>query len=128
MDPLRPFTGLIRTLWKAGGSAAAPDADAPGSAPVAEMANDPEAGAVAEATLRSSLRLRLLQVGLADPRRARATFVETVLAAELGDHLSQDSAFAELVTRVADQIAADPRLGGRLQALLEVVVADAPAG
>ena len=125
MDPLRPFAGLIRTLWKSG-TAATTQRDAPSAASATnpEQTQNAAAEALEEATLRGQIRARLVRIGLSDPRRAREVFVETVLAAELGEHLLRDPAFTDMVKRVADQIGADARLGGQLQSLLQALVED----
>ena len=119
MDPLRPFAGLIRTLWKSNASSTT-QAEATTATPanVAEAQKD-AAGALEETSLRSRLRTRLARVGLKDPRLAREIFVETVLTAELGEGLVRDPAFSDMVKRVSDHIGADARLGARLQSLLQ---------
>jgi len=125
MDPLRPFAGLIRTLWKSNTSSST-QADAPLASSVsgAEQAQSQMAEALDEATLRAQLRARLVRVGLNDPRRAREVFVETVLSAELGEHLLRDPAFTDMVKRVANHIATDGRLGSRLHSLLQALAED----
>jgi len=115
MDPLRPFTGLIRTLWKSTSSKTS-----------TEQARGETAVAVGTTTLRSQIRSRLTRVGVNDPRLAREAFVETVLTAELGENLANDPAFAEMVKRVAEHIAADDRLGGQLHALLCSLAEESP--
>jgi hypothetical protein len=125
MDPLRPFAGLIRTLWKSSVHAAT-QADAPtASTPDVEQTRGDATGALEEATLRTRIRARLARIGLKDRRLAREVFVETVLTAELGEALMRDPAFSDLVKRVADHIGDDARLNGRLQALLQTI-AEAP--
>jgi hypothetical protein len=127
MDPLRPFAGLIRTLWKSNTSSTQAEAPlASSAASGAEQAQNQAAEALDEATLRAQLRARLLRVGLNDPRRAREVFVETVLSAELGEHLLRDPAFTDMVKRVANHIATDGRLGSRLHSLLQALAEDPP--
>jgi hypothetical protein len=127
MDPLRPFAALIRTLRK---STTAPSslADAPApSSPNVEQGREEAAGALDEASLRSQIRSRLVRIGLKDPRLAREVFVETVLTAELGERLVHDPAFSDMVKRVAEHIAADTHLGGRLHALLQALSEEPPS-
>lgn len=119
MDPLRPFAGLIRTLWRSQ-SGAASSADSP--------LKDAAAGEIVterggEARLTERLRTQLLRIGIADPRRARDAFIETVLVAELGEGLVRDPAFSAVVARVSEQLGADPALAAQLQSLLEWLVA-----
>jgi hypothetical protein len=128
MDPLRPFAGLIRSLWKSNTSATSrAESPAPPTTAGAEQPQGEAVEALAEATLRSRLRERIAQLGLADPRRAREAFVEVILSAELGEELSRDPAFSDVVKRVADEIAADSGLGTQLQSLLQALVEDRPA-
>jgi hypothetical protein len=127
MDPLRPFAGLIRTLWKSN-TPATTRSDAP-VAPYStgtEQAQNQATEALEEATLRAQLRTRLSRIGLGDPRRAREMFVETVLAVELGENLQRDPAFTDMVRRVADHIGADVQLGSRLQSLLRALAEEPP--
>jgi hypothetical protein len=129
MDPLRPFAGLIRTLWKANTSPTAREGStAPSSTPTTDQAPSEAAEALAEAGLRSRIRTRIQQVGLTDPRRAREAFVETMLASELGENLLKDPAFGDVVRRVAEQIGAESGLGGQLQSLLQALAEEQPAG
>lgn len=53
--------------------------------------------------------------------QARHIFVEHILLAELGDNLALDPGFADLVKRVNAQLASDPRLGRRLDDLLQEI-------
>jgi hypothetical protein len=120
MDPLRPFSDLIRALWKSGGSrvdraqrAAAPDPAGPQRRSEASTAAGRELQ-----SLESELAIRLRQIGLADPRRVREIFVETVMARELGLGAPSSPAFTELAQRVADRIGSHARLSARLHTLL----------
>jgi hypothetical protein len=127
MDPLRPFAGLIRTLWKSDAPTANQADAANASSPDVEQTREEAAGALEEASLRSRIRTRLVRVGLKDPRLAREVFVETVLTAELGEGLVRDPAFSDMVKRVADHIGADARLGGRLHSLLQALAEESPS-
>jgi|KBSMisStandDraft_5_1062788.scaffolds.fasta_scaffold1295950_1 hypothetical protein len=119
MDPLRPFTGLIRTLWKSTApSTTQKDALASASTAGAEEARSEAALALEGTTLRTQIRARLRRIGLNDPRLAREVFVETVLTAELGESLSRDPGFTDMVKRLAEHMGADERVGDRLHSLL----------
>jgi hypothetical protein len=128
MDPLRPFAGLIRTLWKSTtASTARKDALASAATTSAEESpSETAAAALEETTLRTRIRTRLTRVGLNDPQLAREVFVETVLTTELGENLSQDPAFTDLVKRLAEHIAADTHLGDQLHSLLRSLADEPP--
>jgi hypothetical protein len=127
MDPLRPFAGLIRSVWKSTtASTTQKDALASASATSAEEAQSETAAALEETTLRTRIRARLMRIGLNDPRLAREVFVETVLTTELGENLSRDPGFTDMVKLVAEHIAADARLGDRLHSQLRSLVEESP--
>ena len=127
MDPLRPFAGLIRTLWKSTTrSTTQKDALAAASTTNTEESQSETAAALEESTLRTHIRARLTRIGLNDPRLAREVFVETVLTTELGENLSRDPAFTDMVKRVAEHIGADARLGERLHSLLRSLADESP--
>jgi hypothetical protein len=127
MDPVKPFAGLIRTLWKST-TASTTQKDALGSAATtgADEAQSETAAALAATTLRTQIRARLTRIGLNDPRLAREVFVETVLISELGENLSRDPGLTDMVKLVAEHIAADARLGDRLHSLLRSLVEEPP--
>lgn len=126
MDPLRPFAGLIRTLWKSTTpSTTQKDALASASRSTEEAQSEAVA-ALGETALRTRIRARLTRIGLNDPRLAREVFVETVLTTELGENLLRDPGFTDMVKRVADHIAADARLGDRLHSLLCSLAEESP--
>ena len=128
MDPLRPFAGLIRTLWKSTTpSTTQKDALASAATTSAEEAQSETAAALEETTLRTQIRARLRRIGLNDPRLAREVFVETVLTTELGENLSRDPGFTDMVKRVAEHIAADARLEDRLHSLLRSLAEEPPS-
>jgi hypothetical protein len=128
MDPLKPFAGLIRTLWKSTTpSATQKDALASAASTSGEETQGEPAAALEETTLRTRIRARLTRVGLNDPRLAREVFVETVLTCELGENLSRDPGFTDMVKLVAEHIAADARLGERLHSLLRSLAEESPS-
>jgi len=127
VDPLKPFAGLIRTLWKSTTpSTTQKDALASASTTRVEEAQSETAAALEETTLRAQIRARLKRIGLNDPRLAREMFVETVLTSELGENLSRDPVFTDMVKRLAEHIAADDRLGDRLHSLLRSLAEEPP--
>lgn len=123
MDPLRPFSDLIRALWKSGasrvdrtqrsGAAREPGAQPPPAAPPPSSAD--------LQSLESELAVRLRQIGLADARRVREVFVEIVMTRELGLGAPSSAAFAELAQRIADRIGSHARLSARLHTLLSAL-------
>lgn len=128
MDPLRPFSHLIRALWKSG---ARPLERAAGTAAPRHMAPEQPADTPAESevalvALKSEVRARLGPVGLADPHRAREVFVEAVMARELGLGPMHGAQLAEISRRVAAQIGSHPRLSERLHAILTALAEGRP--
>jgi hypothetical protein len=121
VDPLRPFTDLVRSLW-GNRTALTPRTESTGQA--RRLDEQPPPGTVVGATedLRTRLRARLSQTGLADAGRAREIFVEVVLAWELGERVQGDPAFAGIVKMVAERIAERAELRGRLQGVLVSLV------
>jgi hypothetical protein len=65
---------------------------------------------------------RLDAATLADPRRARETFVAVVLESELGDAATADEDLREVARRVAEQLGEDPTVGARLHEVLREAV------
>lgn len=126
MDPLRPFSDLIRSLWKsstprverARGGTGAPRAS-PQSTPEAESGS---------LSLRSEIRSRIRQIGLSDPRRVREVFVETVIARELGLGTTHAADLTELAQRIAARIGSHSELSARLHTLLVAIAEDRAAG
>ena len=119
MDPLRPFTTLIRSLWVADkprtGTARAPTAT-----PLAAAAVPP---------IESRLRLRLRALSPWHPNRAREIFVETVLAnalgTELGAQLEADPEFQPWVREVSAHLGSIQEVSSRLDELLQHLQRDA---
>jgi hypothetical protein len=110
LDPLRSLAELVRTLTRpraetrGNAGEAQRQRSASGDPPVTGL--PPTAVNAAEA-LRERLRNRLRTVGTKDPRRAREAFVETVLAAELGDAVTLDPQMSEIVSKIARQLGED---------------------
>jgi hypothetical protein len=125
LDPLRSLAELVRTLTRPRTASARTGPKAPSAKPD----NDPTADTVVAASsgvqaLREKLRQRIRIVGTADRRRAREVFVETVLAADLGDRVTLDPAMADIVTRVAQQLGADANTDRDLGTLFEELNGD----
>lgn len=116
MDPLRPFLSLVRSLWTSTTSAKSirerqSTLPPPTSGHVAEIAT--------VRTVEQRLQADLSVLGDAwNAQRAREVFVGGVLLHELGEHLSADPAFSDLIQRVSTQLGSDPRLSERLDELL----------
>ena len=122
LDPLRSLAELVRTLTKSRansrGSTSETQRQRVASPP-------PEAGAqgiTSAEPLRERLRQRLRVVGNKDRRRAREAFVETVLAAELGDAVTLDPAMAEVVNKIAAQLGSDAATDRDLGLLFDELV------
>ena len=109
LDPLRSLAELVRTLTRSRSGTSRATSKSTGS-PEKSVGADgnertaPLSGALA---LREKLKERIRVVGTEDRRRAREAFVETVLAAELGERITLDPAMAEIVSKVAQQLGAD---------------------
>lgn len=124
MDPLRPFAVLIRSLWQNRRTERADPATRT-AAVTTDPASQGARGAAAAAAapdLRTRLRDRLDAATLADPRRARETFVAVVLESELGDAATADEDLREVAHRVAEQLGEDPAVGARLHEVLREAV------
>ena len=120
-DPIHPFVALIRSLARR--KTDATEAATPTTA--ADTSTASHASVSAErptASLRTRLRSRLAKVG-PDPERARRTFVETILLWQLGDEVSHDPDFGDLVGKIAEQLHRDEQLGARLANLLAALAA-----
>jgi hypothetical protein len=108
LDPLRSLAELVRTLTRprtnARGGAETQRQRGTDSQPLSD--SPPTAIAAADA-LRERLRQKLRAVGNGDRRRAREAFVETVLAAELGDAITLDPSMAEIISKVARELGSD---------------------
>ena len=126
MDRLGPFTGIIRSLWRARAEGATTtraeespriDAAAPeGPAPVERDSPD----------LREHLRKRLASLTKTTREGRRAAFVETVLLWELSDSASTDPHFVEVINRVTRELNSDPRVSARLDDLLTELSGTSP--
>ncbi len=109
LDPLRSLAELVRTLTRSrsetrGTAETQRQKSASDSSPISDR---PPTAISATDALRDRLRRKLRAVGSGDRRRAREAFVETVLAAELGDALNLDPSMAEIVSKVARELGND---------------------
>jgi hypothetical protein len=109
VDPLKPFTSAILSLWPQANRRTQKSALAP-TQPVQ--------------TLQARLRSRMPALAQWNATQARQMFVECVLVAELGEHLASDPAFGTLVQHVSQQLQNDAKLSARLDALLKRVAAE----
>jgi hypothetical protein len=119
MDPLRPFTSLIRSLRSTRSERAAGNSSATASATPSKL------DAVAEASrsrpVHARLQARLATLTEWNPAQARELFVECILLEELGAELERDPAFADLVRKVGGQLASEARIGSRLDQVLRAL-------
>jgi hypothetical protein len=123
MDPLKPFTSIIRSFWEQYARRADGNPRSAESSATTQQKLAPVKSAPAIQTLHSRLRSRLATLAQWDPSRARQLFVECALTAELGDELARDPAFANIVQRVSQQLESDWKLSSRLDSLLKRVAA-----
>jgi hypothetical protein len=114
MDPLRPFLALVRSLST--GATSSKNARDRQSAP----SSSDQATEITIRTVEQRLQAELaVFVRAWNSQRAREVFVGRVLLHELGENLSADPAFSELIQRVSSQLGSDPRLSARLDELLQ---------
>lgn len=110
LDPLRSLAELVRTLTRSRANSGGNTSETQRQRVATDHSppSRPGSPGIANAEpLRERLRQRLRAVGNADRRRAREAFVETVLAAELGDAVTLDPAMAEVVNKIAAQLGND---------------------
>lgn len=124
MDPLKPFTTLIRSL-SASRSAKSPQT---AQARSHHTDTDPQtsaaaAGIMPASAVHSRLQARLSALTEWDSKRARETFVECILLNELGAQLAEDPAFFELVRRVSINLDSEPQISSRLDQVLRELAA-----
>lgn len=127
LDPLRSLAELVRTLTRPRANSRgntsetqrqrASETPSPGNAPAGIGNAEP---------IRERLRQRLRAVGSSDRRRAREAFVETVLAAELGDAVTLDPAMAEIVNKIAAQLGSDAATDRDLGLLFDELAREKP--
>jgi hypothetical protein len=121
LDPLRSLAELVRTLTRSrsatrGTAETQRQKSASDSSPIYDR---PPTAVGAVDALRERLRRKLRAVGSGDRRRAREAFVETVLAAELGDALNLDPSMAEIVSKVARELGNDAATDRDLRLLFD---------
>jgi hypothetical protein len=121
MDPLRPFTNLIRSLWI--GKPAAPRETASATAR-STARTDADARPVApSAQVSARLQSQLAALQQWNGDTARKVFVEHILLVELGEDLARDPGFGDLVQRVSAQLGSEPTVRARLDDLLRELAA-----
>jgi hypothetical protein len=126
VDPLKPFSNLIRSAWER----TAKRPEAAGNAPALNNRDAIRFNAPLQAppdSLQSRVRARIAQQSPWNAANAREVFVETVLLSELGDDLAKDPSFADIVKKVSQQLASDGKLTARLDQLLRQLVSAPPA-
>jgi hypothetical protein len=117
-DPLRPFAERIRSLRRESTGKAARTTESAGSVGSAQGGARAARPPRTAESLRLRLQARIAGVAPDDPRRMREAFVETVLLWELGEELATDAALGDLVTRVSEQLVADPEVAERMHQML----------
>jgi hypothetical protein len=130
MDPLRPFSDLIRALWRSSGTRVG-RTHAQGEARPAtpeHVSQDVSGAESADLPLRSEIRTRIRQIGLGDPQRVREAFVEIVITRELGLSATHAADFAELAQQVAARIGSHKEVSERLHVLLTELAKEPAAG
>ena len=118
VDPLNPFTSLVRTLaTKRSDKAQRAEKSNPTQPKKLhddKKAEPPDRTAVLKARLRSKLGA----IDVENSATARTAFVETVLLWQFGDEIGSDPGFPEMVATVADQIGGDESLDSELGSLM----------
>ena len=121
MDPLRPFADLVRALSRAHNSGTRATGDGSHAGSGTAVPARAHSSVETPDSFDARLSARLQETGLADPARARKTFIEVVLSWELGDHF-RDPSLSHIAQEVAARIEAHPRLTARLNELLAGVM------
>lgn len=115
MDPLRPFLTLVRALW----TDSAASVKATRRPPVDGSGSTSAAGEVAASMpIERRLQSQLAALRSWNPQRAREIFVTQVLLGELGQQLTLDPAFMDLVQKVSAQLGNELKLSARLDRVL----------
>jgi hypothetical protein len=117
MDPIKPFTTLIRSLRRSDKSASN-ERTVPADASTGAAAN-----IAASPAVHDRLQSRLATLAPWDAKRARELFVETTLLHEFGAELAADPAFFELVQRVSLHLSGETTVSDRLDGLLRELAA-----
>jgi hypothetical protein len=126
LDPLRSLAELVRTLTKSRANSRGSTSETQRQR-ITSLPSDSGSPHIADAgPLRERLRQRLRAVGNTDRRRAREAFVETVLAAELGDAVTLDPAMAEVVNKIAAQLGSDAATDRDLTLLFDELAREQP--
>jgi hypothetical protein len=117
-DPLRPFAQIIRSLWRGRAPAAQ------SSSSTSQTGSPPEPAPRVDESLQSRLSAQIAGIDTANAARLRQAFVETVLLWELGEQLARDPEFAQMVSRVSEQLGSDAAVAQNLHGLLVKLAAD----
>lgn len=128
LDPLRSLAELVRTLTRSRSESRGNTSETQrqrGAGDPSRITAQPPTAITAAEALRARLGQRLRAIGTADRRRAREAFVETVLAAELGEALTMDPAMAEIIGKVAQQLGEDPSTDRDLGLLFDELAREA---
>lgn len=118
LDRLSPFTRLIRNLSRSRTERADDAALKPQGNGAQADPQSVETAPQDTEDLRERLRSRMAPLVHATPERRCRAFVETVLLSELSETAGTDPHFAEIVGRVARELASDTRVSARLDELL----------
>lgn len=113
MDPIKPFTTLIRSLRRAGETIATR-----GASESAATNNSATTGVTATAPVQERLNARLATLTPWDAKRARELFVESTLLREFGTELASDPGFFDLIQRVSTHLSNEVGLSETLDRLL----------
>jgi len=125
LDPLRSLAELVRTLSRSRAEPRTGETQNRSATADRPPVTDAPATSITRAeVLRERLRQRLRAVGVKDRKRAREAFVETVLAAELGDAVTLDSGMSEIISKVADQLGSDAGTNRDLGVLFDELAGD----
>lgn len=122
MDPLRPLASLIRSLRTAAKSRTAQSTRTAGAREAVTHGAANAAPSAPPQAIASRLHARLVTIGEWNPARARELFVECILLNELGEDLSRDPGFAELVQKVSTELGGEPAVSARLDQILRDLV------
>lgn len=125
MDPLRPFTDLIRSLSRQGSKKTTRQDPNRTLQRGRSSGTNAVVNAGASESIQAQICSRITERGATNPVQRRAIFVETVLAQQLGSVLIGDPGFEEVVRKITDQIGSNPIMSQRLDHLLQTLPSSA---